>query len=147
MKSEFVKVLSLDADFEQSSFANKKVWVNPPWSLQQRALEKVLEDVPSEFVMLGVLSKKPWATTLRAMGCLECILPKSIGNVFFTQLLSNGEYKPLRFLVWDLVAFYGTREQILLHKRALLDSVERLAVSAVTTTAPRLYRHARTTCT
>ena len=110
------------------------MWVNPPWSLQQRALEKVLVDVPCEFVMLGVLSKKPWATSLHAMGCLECVLPKSVGNGFFTQLLSNGEYKPLRFPIWDLVAFYGTREQILLHKRASLDAIEPLGVTAVTTT-------------
>ena len=62
-------------------------------------------------------------------------LPKSSGNGFFTQLLSNGEYKPLRFPIWDMVAFYGTREHILLHKHALLDAVEPLAVTAVTTTA------------
>ena len=74
--------------------------------------------------MLGVLSKKPWATTLRAMGCEECVLPKSVGNGVFTQLLSNGECKPLRFPIWNLVAIHGTHALIFSYKSALLDSVE-----------------------
>ena len=64
-KSKFTEVFTLDTDYEETSWTGRKVWVNPPWKLCQNAVDKLLKDVPNEFVMLGIKSKKPWAEAVR----------------------------------------------------------------------------------
>ena len=41
------------------------MWVNPPWKLCLNAVDMLVKDCPTEFVMLGIKSKKPWAEALR----------------------------------------------------------------------------------
>ena len=115
-KSRFNEVFSLDADFESTSWCRRKVWVNPPWELLDAAVEKLVDDAPAEFVVLGLNSNKQWAQTLRNMDCAERIVPKTGGTGFFTQLLSDGSFRDLPFTAWDLVAFYGTRDLVLAYK-------------------------------
>ena len=75
-------------------------------------MDKLVDEPPAEFVVLGVNSNKALAQTLRDMGCEERIVPKTGGNGFFTQLQSDGTYRDLPFPSWDLVAFYGTRSLV-----------------------------------
>ena len=91
------------------------MWVNPPWELSDLAVEKLVDEPPAEFVVLGVDSNKAWAQTLRQMGCAERVVPKK-GSGFFTQLQSDGTYNELPFPSWDLVAFYGKRADVLAFK-------------------------------
>ena len=92
------------------------MWVNPLWELSDLAVEKLVDEPPAEFVVLGVNSNKAWARTMRDMGCEERIVPKTGGEGFFTQLLSDGNYRDLPFPTWDLVAFYGKRDLVLKYK-------------------------------
>jgi hypothetical protein len=117
IKSQFTESFSIDADFEASSWHRRRLWINPPWSLSNAAVEKLVDEPPAEFVVLGVDSSQPWARTLRDMGCSERIVPKK-GSGFFTQLQSDGTFRELPFPTWDLVAFHGTRDLVLAYKTA-----------------------------
>ena len=131
-KREFCEVFALDVDYQDTNWARRKVWVNPPWKLCQDAVDKLVKDCPAEFVMLGIKSKKPWTEALWTLRCEEVTLPKSVGNGFFVQLQSNSEYKPLPFPWWELVAFHGFAENIEKYKSELLPPV---VVRSTTATA------------
>ena len=68
--------------------------------------------------------------SLKDARCEEVTLPKSVGNGFFLQLQSNGNYKPLPFPWWDLVVFHGFADNIKKYKSEMLPTV------AVCSTAP-----------
>ena len=114
-KEQFTEVFCLDADYEATNWNRRRVWVNPPWELSDLAVEKLVDEPPAEFVVLGVDSNNAWAQTLRRMGCAERVVPKK-GSGFFTQLQSDGTYNELPFPSWDLVAFYGKRADVLAFK-------------------------------
>ena len=116
-KSRFTEAFCLDAEYENSNWNRRRLWINPPWSLSDLAVEKLVDELPSEFVVLGVNGSQQWARTLRDMGCSERIVPKK-GSGFFTQLQSDGTFRELPFPTWDLVAFHGDRDLVLKYKLA-----------------------------
>ena len=133
-KSRFNEVFTVDADFESTNWNRRKVWVNPPWELLDVAVEKLVDETPAEFVVLGLNSNKKWAQTLRDMGCAERIVPKTGENGFFSQLLSDGSMRDLPFPSWDLVAFHGTRDLVLKFKNAKPSPPTSSGVRATTST-------------
>ena len=138
-KSWFTEVFSLDADYEATNWSRRRVWVNPPWELSDLAVEKLVDETPDEFVVLGLASNNAWMQTLRDIGCDKRIVPKN-GTGFFTQLQSDGTFRELPFPLWDLVAFHGKRADVLAYKDAYKPPPT--PSSALRPALPRLLRRA-----
>jgi transposase InsO family protein len=135
-KAKLEEAFFLDADYTKSKWTAKSLWLNPPWELLNETVAKLLLEVPEQFVVLGPRSNKEWCTTLRAMGCKEVVLPKTFGPGFFTQLQSDGTYKELRFPFWDLVAFQGTKRNIIAYNVDLAKSGATAPVCSVSSPPP-----------
>ena len=46
-----------------TNWNRRSVGVNQPWELSDLAVEKLVDEPPAEFVVLGVNSSKAWAQT------------------------------------------------------------------------------------
>ena len=111
-KKELLEAFSLDADYKLQTWTDLALWLNAPWELMDFAVAKLLAERPKYFVLLGMDSNKKWLQTLRDMGCREVKVPKAFGKGYFSQLMSDGSFKELKFPWWSLTAFVGTAELI-----------------------------------
>lgn len=103
-----------------SDFADRDWWVNPMWCDLENALALVHQGRPRRFIIIGPARRSTldlptsWTATPRAWGCQEVILPRSVGLGFFQYCDAAGRLTdlPLPPAGWDVVAYFGTREQI-----------------------------------
>ena len=77
-------------------------------------VDKLLRDVPDEFLVLCQLDKQPWVKQLRELSFTECSVPLD-DNDGYATLPWYSKYLPSRSPVWQLVAFFGNRGSILNH--------------------------------
>ena len=103
-----------------SDFADDDWWINPMWCDLEHALALVHRGRPRRFIMLGPArrstldSPSSWTATPRAWGCHEVVLPRSVGLGFFQTCSPDGTLHdlPLPPSGWDVVAYFGHRDQI-----------------------------------
>jgi transposase InsO family protein len=90
-------------------------WINPPWKLIPKAMDKIREDRPEKFFIFGPSAKHtPWITEARRWGLQELKPPRTLGTEgYFLIRQFDNSLKTVPFPQhWDLVGFYGTRNHI-----------------------------------
>ena len=102
-----------------STFGDDDWWINPVWKDLEQALQLIKTGKPKRFIILGPVRRNrldgdSWSSALRAWGCQEIFLPRSVGTGFFQRCDANGNLVdlPLPPDGWDVAAYLGTREQI-----------------------------------
>ena len=46
-KSRLTEAFSLDANYETTNWNRRRLWINPPWTLSDLAVEKLVNELPS----------------------------------------------------------------------------------------------------
>ena len=130
-----------------SDFADHDWWINPMWCDLEHALALIHQGRPRRFIMLGPARRSTldlptsWTATPRAWGCHEVILPRSVGLGFFQYCDAEGRLTdlPVPPAGWDVVAYFGTREQIGPLAPGIAIAAATSAVDALSDDAARAY--------